>query len=414
VIRFAILACLLVGFALLIWVAGRAGLSSLLSSYGATTNQIALADAAVEISRADPDANFLKATILKANNDFVGAIKEYQQALSLRPDDYALWLSLARAYALNGDSAEALVASRQAVKLAPYYAHPRWQLGNLLLRAGEDDEAFMELRAAGASSPTLLPAVIDLAWQLSQGDVEFVKHSIQPQTPETYLALAQYFRKRGATAEALNMFRSTGAKGKPDRDSYLSELTSAKQFKEAYTLWLIEHPQNSNGAVGVVSNAGFEQETNLDEPGFDWRTANKLPTLHLDTNAPVEGRSSLRVDFDGNSDPASPVISQLLLIEPGAQYQLHFAVRTEEIVSGGLPELIVTDAGTSLVMGRSAALPLQTSGWQFVTVDFSATGSTAAIQIILHRQPCSTSPCPIFGHLWLDAFSLQKSTTPIP
>ena len=258
---------------LLIWNAGRAGLSSLLSSYGATTNQIVPADAAVELSQGDPDANYLRATILRANNDLDGAINEYNQAISLRPDDYALWLSLARARSLNGETAEALAASRQAVKLAPYYAHPRWQLGNLLLRAGEHDEAFKELRVAGASNPTLLPAVIDLAWQLSEGDAQFVKQSIQPQTPETYLALAQYFRKRGATVEAIDMYRSTEDKGKQDRGSYLSELTSAKRFREAYALWLIEHPANSNDAVGLISDAGFEQESNLDEPGFGWRTA---------------------------------------------------------------------------------------------------------------------------------------------
>ncbi len=54
--RFAILISLFVIFALLIWNAGRAGLSSLLSSYAATTNQIAAAEAAVKFSQSDPEA----------------------------------------------------------------------------------------------------------------------------------------------------------------------------------------------------------------------------------------------------------------------------------------------------------------------------------------------------------------------
>ncbi|MDX6289252.1 MAG: hypothetical protein QOH42_1051, partial [Blastocatellia bacterium] len=36
-------------------------------------------------------------------------------------------------------------------------------------------------------------------------------------------------------------------------------------------------------------------------------------------------------------------------------------------------------------------------------------GPTAtAVYVALERQPCDKSPCPIFGRLWLDNFSLQK------
>src|SRR5260370_97106 len=75
--RFAILISLFVIVALLIWNAGRAGLSSLLSSYAATTNQIAAAEAAVKFSQCDPEASYLRAAMLKENNDLVGAITGY-------------------------------------------------------------------------------------------------------------------------------------------------------------------------------------------------------------------------------------------------------------------------------------------------------------------------------------------------
>jgi hypothetical protein len=185
-------------------------------------------------------------------------------------------------------------------------------------------------------------------------------------------------------------------------------LVSAKRFKEAYAVWLIGHPANSINGVEVIRDPGFEQESNLDETGFGWRTANKGPLLHLDTSIPEEGRSSLRVDFNGDSDPASPVISQLLLVEPATHYQLRFAARTEEIITGGPPHVIVIDANNGRVIAQSAELPKQTAGWQYFTVDFNSTDSTSAIQITLQRQQCSTSPCPIFGRVWLDSFSLQK------
>jgi hypothetical protein len=102
------------------------------------------------------------------------------------------------------------------------------------------------------------------------------------------------------------------------------------------------------------------------------------------------------------------VISQLLLVEPATHYRLRFAARTEEIVSGGPPQLIIIDANDNKVIAQSPEFPKQTAGWQYFTVDFNSTDTTRAIQITLQRQQCSTSPCPIFGRVWLDAFSLQK------
>src|SRR5712664_2657446 len=120
----------------LIWTAGRAGFASLLSAYAARTNQLAAANAAVTLSPRDPEAHYIRAAILEASDDLSTATAEYMRAVSLRPDDYVLWLSLAHARELNGDMPGAIAAAKQAVQLAPYYAQPHWQLGNLLVRAG--------------------------------------------------------------------------------------------------------------------------------------------------------------------------------------------------------------------------------------------------------------------------------------
>jgi hypothetical protein len=392
---------------LLIWSAGRAGLSSLLSSYAAMTNQISLANTAVTLNRADPDAHYLRGTMLEGNDDLSGAIEEYEEAASLRPDDYVFWLNLARGRELNGDTAGAIAAARQAVPLAPYYAQPHWQLGNILLRAGERDEAFKELALAGRSNPTLMPGIIDLAWGLSGGNVQFVEQALSPQSEEAYQALGQYFRNRGEVAAAIAMYASAGGAAGRERRTYLSELIAAKRFKEASGLWAIEHPAN---IVGLMIDPGFEEEGNLEEPGFGWRTDEKTRGFHLflDTSGPKEGRSSLGVEFNGDFDPGSPVISQLVLVVPRTLYQLHFAARTEAIVTGGLPFVVVIDGNTNNVLGKSAAFPQATNGWRDYTIDFSSGDSTTAVQITLRRERCAEPTCPIFGRLWLDDFSLQK------
>ena len=130
--------------------------------------------------------------------------------------------------------------------------------------------------------------------------------------------------------------------------------------------------------------------------------------LSLDRANPKEGHSSLKIQFDGASDPASPVITQLVLVEPRAHYQLRFAIRSEDLVSGGLPRVVLIDADADKVLGQSDQFSKATDGWQEYTIDFESGEAASAIQIALQRQACTTAPCPIFGRLWLDNFSLQK------
>jgi hypothetical protein len=397
---------LLVILVLLTWNVGRSGLGSLLTSYAARNSQIDSANAAISLSASNPDAHYVLATILEPT-DLPTAIAEYRQAALARPEDYVLWLSLARSSELNGDTAGAIAAARQAVPLAPDYAEPHYQLGNILLRAGQKDAAFKELRLAGASNPTLLPGIIDLAWRVSGGNVQFVTRAIEPETPATYQALGQYFRQRQEVGATIAMLVAAGSVAEQDRRSYLGELIATKRFKDAANLWKVGR---QDGAVpGVMVDPGFEQESNLKDPGFGWRLGEKDTGFHLslDTDKPRQGRSSLKIEFSGDSDPFSPIISQLVLVDSGVHYQLHFAAKSEGLVSGGLPLVIVMDAGDNKVLGQSDRFPT-TDGWREYTFDFVVGPSAGAIRIELQRQACSKSPCPIFGRLWLDNFLLQR------
>jgi hypothetical protein len=400
-------ASLLVMLALLTCNTARLGFGSFLTTYAAQSSQIAPANAAVSFSGSNPDAHYVRATILEAT-DLPGAIAEYYRAALARPDDYVLWLSLARAHELNGDTAAAVAAARQAVPLAPDYAEPHYQLGNILLRAGQKEEGFKELRAAAASNPTLMPGIIDLAWRVSGNNVQFVTQAIEPRAPETYRALGNYFRQRNEVEAAVAMYAAAGSVADQNRRSYLGELIAQRRFSEAAKL--SSAGQRPGAAPGLMSDPGFEEERDLAEPGFGWRIGDKPEGFHLslDTTNANEGHSSLRIEFDGAPDPAAPVVTQLVLVEPRSHYQLRFAVRSEGLISGGLPRMAVSEADTNTLLAQSDQFPSATHGWREYTIDFKLGDSASAVQISLQRQPCEKSPCPIFGHLWLDKFSLQK------
>jgi len=202
------------------------------------------------------------------------------------------------------------------------------------------------------------------------------------------------------------MLRAAGPAGEQERRQYLPELISAQNIREAALLWSIDHPAPM---VDQLIDPSFEHESNLDERGFGWRRENKAAalSLSLDQKSPNEGRFSLRVDFNGDSEAGPPIISQFMLITPGTRYRLRFVARTEGIVSGALPYVAVADVNNS-ILGRISPFPPMRTDWQEYLIDFKSGDNSSAVQVLLRREPCGQSACPIFGHLWLDNFSIAR------
>jgi len=406
--RYVVLALGLMVCAWGIWSSGREGLSTLITSYASTTNQLETVDRASRLSPSSSEAHYLRARLFSEKEQRVEAVKALEQAAALRPQDYVLWLELGRARDDAGDVAGALVAFRESARLAPFYAQPRWQLGNALLRSGSRDEALAELRRAAASNPSLFPSAINLAWLVLDRDPRSVVQALQPQTPSAHLALATFLAAHGQPAEAVAHFRAAGKLSNDQRRALLNELLKAKNFAEAHLVWSLGRP--ANGAKLV--NAGFEEPIALDEPGFGWQVGANPQTVRtsLDPAAPSAGSYSLRLDWSGDSDPQTPIVSQLVLVEPGGRYRLKFAARTQEMLTIGLPVVMVVDANSEAqsVLMQSEGFPRGTSGWQNLAIEFATTDSTRAVQIVIRRQKCETFPCGAIGQAWVDDFSLEK------
>ncbi len=368
----------------------------------------------MNLSPFDPEVRFGYGVALWRTGHQDEAIKQLEWACALRPRHYHLWLELGRKLSQAGDQDGALAAFREAVRRAPYYAQPRWQLGNVLLSMKRREEAFAELSRAAASDPNLLPSVIDLAWDAYDEDARAVRQAIQLQTTATHLALARFFAKQGETLEAANLFRAAGDGADQDRHTLLKELLDAKRFSESYTLWASGRVE-SNGArqngPGTVIDGGFETEIDADEPGFGWQLQRDVATVRIyrDDNEPGSGTHSLRVDWNGASPPWTSVVSQLVLVEPKVRYRLSFMARSEKVVTGGLPMVTVIDANRDgHTLAQTEPLSSETNGWQKHTVELVTSDETHAVRISIQRQSCASEPCPIFGRVWFDAFSLQK------
>ena len=199
-----------------------------------------------------------------------------------------------------------------------------------------------------------------------------------------------------------------------ERRELLSRLLSDKRFTEGFAVWSKGREAslgNQRSGIATVIDGDFEGKIALDEPGFGWQFPGSAPTVRalLDTSDPHAGSQSLRLKYQGDSESAGAVVTELVLVEPNTRYKLSFAARTKDLVTGGSPLVAVVDASDERVLAQSTPLPRGTSKWQDYVFDFVTQEKESAVLIQIRRQSCDDSRCPIFGDVWFDTFSLQKS-----
>jgi len=383
--------------------AARFGLSRLFTRYALIANSASAADEAIKLSPFDPEAHRARATLLNRFQMPAEAARALETAASLRYRDDYLWIDLGNTREELGDTDGALAALDQAVRWAPYYAHTHWQRGNVLLRMGRSSDAFAELRKAADVNPAFAPNLIDLAWGISGGDIKTTEALLDVNDDASRLALIRFLARKGKGKDVIDQIRSLKTPLSTEKKNELvRQLFAAASYPEAATL--------AGSSVMSLANAGFEEPLVVNDSGFNWIIAPELRSrLAIDVSERLSGIKSLQINLDGAWVPASPLLSQTFIVNPGVAYRLSFAVKTKDLVTGGPPVLMVIDAMNNQLLGKSKNFPTGTTPWVKLDVEFTAAPFCYAAVIRLQRTNCDSSPCPIFGTLWLDEFHIEQS-----
>jgi tetratricopeptide (TPR) repeat protein len=376
------------------------GLSRIFIEYGSAKESPAAVARALEFTPNDPQAHHAYGVQLRNAGRTAEAVLAFQRAVALRPDDYFFWLELGSARDDNGDFDWAVAALRHAINLAPHYSQPHWQLGNVLLRGGQSDEGFRELRKAANTNPELFMSFVDLAWSLSEANPPKTLEIIKPANDYERLQLARFLIENNEATAGLSIIGATLAAS--DRAALVALLINKGQFAEARRLW-----ENGTSPAEAIFDGGFEGQIDSGEQGFAWKpeTFNRVVQLARDPQNPRSGAYSLKIHYSGGIDSNASVMAQLVPVRPDTQYRLSFALRTADLESEGMPLIRVIDAGDHAVLVESEPFERGTSGWTYKFTDFKS-AKTGAVLITLQRQRCSSQPCPITGATWLDDFNL--------
>lgn len=376
--------------------------------------------AAERLAPDDPQVHFTMAVLAKrsfAPEDLQEALRQYEVATSLSPHDFRFWMELGRARGQAGETDEGAQALRRAIELAPHYALPRWYLGNLLLRARREQEAFEEFRRAGDLDPTLRSQIASVVWNFYQGDVKQVAAAVGNSVPAR-AQLIQYLIQQKRLDEALHMWSGLNAVEQKEQHELgrklIGGLFEAKRFHTGLDVQraIAQTSSEAEVAPGLLANGGFEE--NILKAGmsqFGWQVTS-LPQAQvgLDPRNVHSGTRSLRIIFNAPSMPGFGSVSQFVPVEPGARYRLEYFVRTADLKSAStlVTQILDVSQTPARALTSAAELPNGTRDWELVILEFTVPARSEGVSISLVRTPCPDDRCPIFGRVWYDDFNLQR------
>lgn len=341
------------------------------------------------------------------------AIGEYEQAVKLAPNDYRFWLSLGRALEQSGDAVKGERAMRRAVELAPAYSYPHWYLGNLLLRNG-DAKAFAELRLASDADSEFRPQVFSFAWQLYRQSPGELANAIGPAVA-VRAQFAKYLVDIGQLDEGISFWNGLNLSEKRESaatgQAILQILLAGGRVRRGMDLWNDLAPAGSERPqLARMLDGGCEQTSAINNIGpFGWqiKSAGKAQAS-FDSGSKHSGARSLRIVFQA-SGKVEFNVGQLVTIEPGTEYELECFLKTDKLVSAGLPVVQVVDVADGSVLAATNAAPPDSNDWQSIAITFKTKPKSEGVVIRIGRASCGDAgDCPIFGTVWYDDFSLKR------
>ncbi len=338
------------------------------------------------------------------------AIHAYQTALSFDSHSADTWLDLGTAYESEGDIAAARNAFLQAKRVYPLSPEVSWRYGNFLLRRGELDAAFAEIKHAVEADPKRAAAAFALCLRF-EPNVSSVLERVLPHLPDAYLNVISAQVEQNQTDRALLVW-SKLSELHPRLEmsqSYplLEALIHARQIAQAQRVWnealafagVASPPDTPNS---LVWDGGFESD--VIGGGFAWRFPPFIGgvVITLDKKEKHSGNRSLRLTFNGLSNVSFNDVCQYISVQPSTSYRfsawvLTHSLSTDQGVRFGLHSVgdsINSIAWTGDIRG--------TQPWTQVELPWSSGNDVRELQLCVSRLPSAKFDSKIGGSAWID------------
>jgi hypothetical protein len=344
------------------------------------------------------------------NPDAQRAIRAYQTALSFDVHSADTWLDLGTAYESEGDIAAARNAFLQATHVYSLSPEVSWRYGNFLLRRGELDAAFAEIKHAVEADPKRGAAAFALGMRF-EPDVNTVLERVLPHTKEAYLSVISALSDQQQTEQAFLVWSRLAALHPQLQmsESYplLEALFQKRQMTEAQLVWnqalafsRVSRP--SDPPDSLVWDGGFE--SNVANGGFAWHYPSFIGGVQitLDNTDKHSGNRSLRLTFNGLSNVNFSDVCQHVAVQPSTSYRFSAwvqtrALSTDQGVRFGLQSL--SESVNSIVLTDDVK---GTQPWTQVELPWTAAKDVNELRLCVTRLPSAKFDSKIRGSAWID------------
>jgi tetratricopeptide (TPR) repeat protein len=354
--------------------------------------------------------------------DAARAIRSYLSALSFNPASSETWLDLATAYESEGNLVAARDAFLRAKKVYPLSAGVSWRYGNFLLRQGELDSAFSEMRLAVQADPHRAAEAFSRALRAGSS-LESTIDRVLPPITEAYLDVIWDQTTDGQTENALKVWDRLPPLHPRislyDSFSLVSALMAQKRIAEASRVWdqaiLFAGLADLQGPPGsVLWDGGFE--SNVTGGGFSWLLSQGTRGVQFgsDTQEKHSGNRSLRLIFDGKFNINFADVCHYVPVEPSTSYLFSAWVKTRALTTDqGLRfRLNPLDTQHSSIANTSEIHG--TTPWTRIESPWTSANDVHELQVCLVRFPSEEPENKIQGTAWVDDVALVPEATGHP
>jgi hypothetical protein len=342
-----------------------------------------------------------------------GAIQDYRRALRSDPRSAHYWMDLASAEEASGDDVAANDAFTRARAVYPDSAEVAFYYGNFLLRRGQYQAAYTQLRRAVAGDPSFLPLAISRVWQASS-DANQIIDRLLPRDANSYTKAIDYFASIQQCDAALAVWSRLASFQKivPAAGTFplLDELIREDRSADARRVWLQSvfgenRPPTGWPDSSAVWNGDFA--TNLSGGGLGWRW-NPLPGVYLSFEAapPQSGGRALRLDFNGGSNVDLSGPYQYVSIAPAQLYHFHALMRTNGITTESGLRFSIADPNHAGAVNVVTENFTGTHSWTPVDADVMTGSNTHFLVLRLIRSPSRLFDNKLAGTVWIADVSL--------
>ena len=346
--------------------------------------------------------------------DTARAIRSYLSALVLNPASSEIWLDLASAYESEANMVAARDAFLHAKKVYPLSAEVSWGYGNFLLRQGELEPAFTEMRHAVEADPKRAAEAFSRSLRAGSS-IETTLDRVLPHISEAYLDVIWDQSKDGHTGNALEVWDRLASPhprfSLQDSFPLVDSLMAERRIAEASRVWdkavLFAGLADLQGPQGsVLWDGGFE--SNVTGGGFSWlfSEGSRDVQIGMDTQEKHSGNRSVRLIFDGKSNINFAGVCHYVPVQPSTAYRFSAWVRaraltTDQGIRFQLHSLGTQDTSTAVTLDVHGSAP-----WTRIELPWSSGKDVQELQVCLVRFPSEEAENKIQGTAWVDDVAL--------